>query len=124
MSRVVLVAVIALGLAGCGSKTAHYGKPFEGAAEVTLAAVVQNPSEYYRKTVHLRGKIVRQCPAMGCWFFLEDAVGSSLKVELGDYLPKLPINIGRWAEVEGEVIEHGAEHIVIGTRVTFYDGSQ
>ncbi len=119
----ILGAVVALALAGCEGKTRHFGEPFVGASEVAIEQLLHSPAAYTRKVVHVRGRIARQCPASGCWFFLEDASGHSLKVELGDYLPKLPINIGRMAEVEGELIKHGDTPLMIGTRVTFYDAT-
>lgn len=122
----VLVAVTAAGLAmasGCGKNTAakgeHYGEPFTAAPTATLAQLLEKPDAFQHQTLHVKGTIERQCPMSGCWFFITDGQGRSMKIELGDYLPKLPQRVGRTAEVEGELIRHGDSHLFIGTRVTF-----
>ncbi len=114
-------AAAVLMAAGCGRKGggAHFGEPFTGAPQVTLAQLTEQPVAFARQTVRLSGTIERQCPVAGCWFILNDGQGRSLKVELSDYLPKLPMNIGNRAEVEGEVIRQGDTPVFIGTRVTF-----
>jgi len=108
-------------LVGCKEqvKGRHFGEPFANAPKVTVGVLLQNPDQYTRQTVHVGGLIERQCPATGCWFFISDG-GQSLKIELGDYLPRLPQNVGNRAEVEGELIKHGEGHLFIGTRVTFF----
>ncbi len=108
--------------AGCGKKAAageHYGEPFTGAPSVTVAQLLDTPDAYHRKTVRVQGTIERQCPMAGCWFYVNDGQGHSMKIELGDYLPKLPQRVGRLADVEGEWIQRGTNHLFIGTRVTF-----
>jgi hypothetical protein len=113
-------AVVALAVAGCARQGgAHFGEPFTDAPQAAIAQLIQTPEAFARKAVRVAGVIERQCPASGCWFFLGDGQGQSIKVELGDYLPKLPQNIGNWAEVEGEWIKKGEHHEFIGTRVTF-----
>jgi hypothetical protein len=114
-------AVVALAVvAGCDKKDGgHFGEAFTDAPQVTLAQLEKTPEAFARKSVRVTGTIERQCPASGCWFFLNDGQGQSIKVELGDYLPKLPQNVGNRAEVEGEWIKKGDHHEFIGTRVTF-----
>jgi len=118
-----LLALAALGLlaAGCRRQAAaaHFGEPFTDAPPATLAELRQTPDAFYRKPVRVKGHISRQCPVSGCWFILQDGQGNELKIELGDYLPKLPKRIGDTAEVEGELIRKGTAHEFIGTRVTF-----
>jgi len=124
----ILAALLALLGAGCGRKPgadgAHYGEPFTQAPAVAIGQLLDTPESFYRKPVRVQGIIERQCPAAGCWFFIHDGAGRSIKVELGDYLPKLPMNIGNRAEVEGEWIKKGAGHEFIGTRVTFSAGAK
>jgi hypothetical protein len=113
-------AAAALVLAGCSrSGGKHFGEPFTAAPQVTFEQLEKTPDAFARKAVRVKGTIERQCPASGCWFFLNDGQGRSIKVELGDYLPKLPQNVGNAAEVEGEWIQKGDKHEFIGTRVTF-----
>jgi hypothetical protein len=116
------LACAALLAAGCGKSGAagqHFGEPFTAAAQATIGELLATPDAFARKPVRVTGTIVRQCPASGCWFLLSDGQGHELKAELGDYLPKLPQNIGHSAEVEGELIRAGDAHAFIGTRVTF-----
>jgi hypothetical protein len=117
-----LALAAAVWLAGCGRQPgggAHFGEPFTQAPAVTIGQLVQAPDAFARKRVRVKGTIERQCPVAGCWFFINDGQGRSIKIELGDYLDKLPQNIGNTAEVEGEWIKKGAEHEFIGTSVTF-----
>ncbi len=113
-------AMIALLLAGCERKTSvHFGEPFTDAQQVSIAQLLETPDAFARVMVRVQGTIERQCPATGCWFYINDGQGHSIRVDLGDYLPKLPQHIGDQAEVEGEWIRKGNTHEFIGTRVTF-----
>ncbi len=119
-----LFATAAIGalIAGCGPKAGsgtHFGEPFTQVPTVTIAQLLESPDAFQRKPVRVKGLIERQCPAAGCWFVINDGQGRTLKIELGDYFPKLPMNIGQTAEAEGELIKMGDKHEFIGTRVTF-----
>lgn len=121
---VTLLATVAIGtlLSSCARQSAtsaHFGEPFTQAPLVEIGQLLDKPDDFQRKAVRVKGTIERQCPMAGCWFFINDGKGRSLKVELGDYLPKLPQNIGNTAEAEGELIKKGDKHEFIGTRVTF-----
>ncbi len=109
-------------IAGCGPKAesgTHFGEPFTQAPSVTIAQLLAAPDSFQRQTVRVKGIIERQCPAAGCWLVINDGQGRTLRIELGDYHPKLPMNIGHMAEAEGELIKKGTTHEFIGTRVTF-----
>ncbi len=115
-------ATIGLMFAGCGKQNkngTHFGEPFTDAPHASIAELLATPDAFYRKPVRVKGSITRQCPMSGCWFMLNDGKGAEVKVELGDYLPKLPKNIGNTAEVEGELIRKGQSLEFIGTRVNF-----
>jgi hypothetical protein len=115
-------AVIVTFVSSCARQSAagaHFGEPFTQAPVVTIGQLLDKPDDFQRKSVRVKGTIERQCPMAGCWFVINDGTGRSLKVELGDYLPKLPQNIGNTAEAEGELIKKGDKHEFIGTRVTF-----
>lgn len=115
-------AVIVTFISSCTRQSAaglHFGEPFTQAPVVTIGQLLDKPDNFQRKSVRVKGTIERQCPMAGCWFIINDGTGHSLKVELGDYLPKLPQNIGNIAEAEGELIKKGDKHEFIGTRVTF-----
>ena len=108
---------------GCGkSKPEHFGPPFTDAPRVTIAQLLDAPDAYRRQTVRVAGEIERQCPSAGCWMFLRDGQGRSVRVELGDYFTELPRHVGQTAEVEGEWIPMGDAHQFIGTRITFGGG--
>lgn len=122
----IMISGVALALAwtvGCGKKSAqHFGEPFTDAPEVAIAQLLESPDSFRRQSVRVQGEIERQCPAAGCWLFLNDGAGHSIRVELGDYFPELPRHVGGIAEVEGEWIPMGAGHQFIGTRITFSEG--
>ena len=86
---------------------------------MAIAQLLESPDSFRRQSVRVQGAIERQCPAAGCWLFLNDGAGRSIRVELGDYFPKLPLHVGETAEVEGEWIPMGEGHQFIGTRITF-----
>ena len=125
-TKTILVFALALAAAwtvGCGKKSAqHFGEPFTDAPEVAIAQLLESPDSFRRQSVRVQGEIERQCPAAGCWLFLNDGAGHSIRVELGDYFPELPRHVGGIAEVEGEWIPMGAGHQFIGTRITFSEG--
>lgn len=117
---ILALALAAAWMVGCGRKKGqHFGEPFTDAPRVEIAQLVEAPEAYRRQPVRVRGEIERQCPAAGCWLFLRDGEGRSIRVELGDYFPKLPGHVGEEAEVEGEWIPKGDRHEFIGTRITF-----
>jgi hypothetical protein len=117
------LALVAAGLAGCGPKPRHFGPAFTDAPRVEIAQLLETPDAYRRQTVRVGGTIERQCPSAGCWLFLGDGQGRSIRVELGDYHPKLPVQVGGTAEVEGEWIAMGDKHQFIGTRIEFKGGA-
>ncbi len=49
-------------------------------AEPELAVLIK---ELEARDIRIEGEIVRQCPATGCWFYLDDGRGNRIKVELG-----------------------------------------
>lgn len=115
-------AVTGVLISGCGRTSgagAHFGEPFTQAPTVTIGQLLDTPDAFSHKMVRVKGAIERQCPVAGCWFFINDGQGRSIKVELGDYLEKLPQNIGNTAEIEGEWIKKGTAYEFIGTRVSF-----
>lgn len=115
------VAIVTL-IASCSRQSAagsHFGEPFTQAPLVTISQLLDKPADFQHKSVRVKGTIERQCPMAGCWYIINDGAGKTLKVELGDYLPKLPQNVGNTAEAEGELIRQGDKPLFIGTRVTF-----
>ena len=119
----VLVVALALGGAaywafahktGPGSAD-HHGNPFRGYPAVSIGDL----PGHLKQDVRIEGRITRQCPAAGCWFFLADKDGREVKVEMGDTTPKLPQSMGKTATVEGKLIPYGDSTEFIGTAVEF-----
>ncbi len=123
LSRILplCLALLATSLtAGCGRKTAtHFGEPFSNVPRVPIADLLERPNDFYRKPIRVAGEVERQCPASGCWLFLRDAEGRTIRVELGDTFQTLPRFVGGKAEVEGEWVGRGDHHEFIGTRIAF-----
>jgi hypothetical protein len=106
-------AVLLAFLASCGDGD-HHGKPFAGFPLVSIADLADRPAEHYRKDHRIEGEMVRQCPVTGCWFYLRDASGKEVKVEMGDTTPKLPALKGRKVAVEGRLIPYGDRTEFVG----------
>jgi len=116
-SALVLAAAV---VAGCrGSSAEHFGEPVTAVPEVSVAQLLEPPDAFRRQPVRVRGVIERQCPSSGCWVYLRDDQGRSIRVELSDYFPRLPSRVGAEAEVEGEWIAKGNDHEFIGSRISF-----
>jgi hypothetical protein len=97
----------------------HYGHQFSGAPSVSLRELVAKGAAAEAPDVRVEGKIVRQCPATGCWFYIDDGRGNQVKVELGKVVPRLPQKIGKSAVVEGRMVQMGDEPIFAGNGVEF-----
>jgi len=98
------------------SRPEHYGRAFSGAPAVSIAQFMEKRVE---GDVQIEGKIVRQCPVSGCWFYLNDGRGHQFKVEAGETLPVLPQKIGHRAIVEGRLIQTAEEPTLAGVAVEF-----
>lgn len=112
-------AVLVLGVAYMAWRVAqpeHFGKAFAGAPTATIARLSH---KQVTGDVRVEGKIVRQCPATGCWFYVDDGQGNQVRVELGDIVPRLPQRVGRTAVVEGRLILSDTEPTLAGTGVEF-----
>ena len=94
----------------------HYGKAFAGVPVVSIAQLLDKRVE---GDVQVEGKIVRQCPVSGCWFYLNDGKGHQFRVEAGQTLPRLPKRIGHTAIVEGRLVKSAEEPTLAGVAVEF-----
>jgi hypothetical protein len=97
----------------------HYGNAFAGAPEASLHDLTQQAALKQKLDVRVEGRIVRQCPATGCWFYLDDGKGNQVKVEMAQVTPELPQRIGRRAVVEGRMVMMGDEPVLAGNGVEF-----
>ena len=101
-------------------KVEHHGAAFTASVHsAPITDLVAKPQTALESDLRISGRIVRQCPSSGCWFFLKGDDGSQIKVELGDYLPKLPQHVGDDATVEGRLIRYGDKYLFIGKSVEF-----
>lgn len=118
----ILVTVLALFALKFSHREDHFGKPFTGLPAAAIPDIVSKPDAFLGKQVSIHGKLQRQCPATGCWFFLTDPgdlKAQELKVEMGDTTPRLPSRLGKVAHVEGQLIKFGDGYEFIGVAVTF-----
>jgi hypothetical protein len=116
---ILCASVLAIGAGYLGyrySRPEHYGKAFAGAPAVSIAQFIEKRMD---GDIRIEGKIVRQCPVSGCWFYLNDGKGHQFKVEAGQTLPVLPKKIGHMAIVEGRLIKTAEEPTLAGVAVEF-----
>lgn len=124
MNRILALCVILLlGVSIAAFLSWHrpavLGQPFQVAAVTPLATVLASPTAYLAADLRIEGRIVRQCPSAGCWFYLEDGQGRQLRVELGHLGMKFPQHVGGFAEVEGRLLQDGADLELVGEGVRF-----
>ncbi|HNV71216.1 MAG TPA: hypothetical protein PKO06_16045 [Candidatus Ozemobacteraceae bacterium] len=124
MKAIILLCVLILAfgtgyLAQRASAPEVFGRPFQIGEETHLESILGEPDRYMGTDVRLSGKIVRQCPSAGCWFFLEAAQGKRLRVELGHLGLKFPQRVGRVAEVEGRLLRNRGEVELVGSTARF-----
>jgi len=114
------VLVLAVGYAAWRfAQPEHHGYGFKGAPLVSIRQLVTGEDPQANGDVRVEGEIVRQCPATGCWFFIDDGQGNQIKVELGKVVPNLPQKVGRRALVEGRMVMMGDEPVFAGNGVEF-----
>lgn len=118
----ILVLCAAILLVGAGylvwrsAQPERFGKTFAGAPLVPIEELAAMPAA---TDVRVEGKIVRQCPMTGCWFYLDDGKGHQIRIEFTKTLPHLPQRVGRQAIVEGQVSRMGEEPVLVGSAVEF-----
>ena len=125
MKRILILCVATL-LAGFGymawrwAQPVHYGHAFSGQPAVALRQLSQKDVFPVGHDVRVEGKIIRQCPMTGCWFYLDDGKGNQLRVELGKVTPQLPKRLGWHALVEGKIVQGSNEPVFVGNGVEFW----
>lgn len=116
---VALVASAVLGVAGCQSQNESPSKGQSESADTPVTTqVVPAGSEksisslteiQIDETVAVRGGIVQQCPAVGCWIRIKDDTGE-LFVDLKP--GSLELNekrVGQQVRVSGRLVKHGGQ---------------
>lgn len=124
MKKILFITIVTLALtvgaaAWFFASASHFGAPFKGAPFVALDTLLAESDRHLAADIRVRGRIVRQCPAAGCWFFLEESPGKQLRVELGHLGLTFPQRIGRAAEVEGRLLKSGNDLEFVGNGVRF-----
>ncbi len=115
-----LILVVGLGAAFVALRSAEvHGAPFRVPTLTPLAEVIASPVAHLGADLRVEGRITRQCPSSGCWFFLDDGSGRQLRVELGHLGKKFPQHVGGVAEVEGRLLQNGQTLEIVGNGVRF-----
>jgi hypothetical protein len=91
---------------------------FTGAPEVEVSALIDTPKNYLDKTVLIRGQVLQQCKAMGCFFFFS-AGEKQLRVDLEKIAMNAPMREGHVARVEGQMMPFGDGYQLVASAVEF-----
>ncbi len=117
------MTMIAIGLTGCGTKNdadepvASMGQPLEDSSPQREAASIDDHA--IGKTIAIEGEIVKQCPAVGCWFIVKDESGEVF-VDLNPAGLRLKQKReGGRARVTGRVTKKGGQYRLEAQHVQF-----
>jgi uncharacterized protein YdeI (BOF family) len=107
-----LVAALTVVSACGGSNVARLGKPIPKETTVTTAqAINAAPVDFEGRSVLVKGKITRECPA-GCWFWIQDHTGE-MYVDIKPSNLTIPQRVGSTITVLGTVVlESGKPHVI------------
>lgn len=109
----------AIGLYVTMQSAEHFGDPFKVGMTTALRDIVDTPDRFLSSDVRTSGRIVRQCPSSGCWFFLDDGTGRQVRVELGHLGMKFPQHVGGTVEIEGRLTRDEKSLELIGNGARF-----
>ena len=98
----------------------HFGPAFGSSSQLQIKDLYANPNTGFTGSVNIQGKITRQCPSSGCWFYLEDESGKQVKVELGHMGLKFPQWVGKTAKVEGKLLKVKDGFELVGDAAEFF----
>lgn len=99
----------------------HYGAAFAADTPVVkMAEAYADADRHMDGAVVMEGRITRQCPSSGCWFYLDDASGKQVKIELGHMGIKFPQWVGKSVRVEGRLLKNKDELELVGTGAEFF----
>lgn len=99
---------------------AHFGPPFGAAPQIAIKDLYAAPEMNASSSIKVEGRITRQCPSAGCWFYLDDGSDKQIKIELGHTGLKFPQWVGKKARVEGKLYKENDSLEVIGDSVEFF----
>ncbi|HAE37895.1 MAG TPA: hypothetical protein DCG57_04550 [Candidatus Riflebacteria bacterium] len=99
----------------------HYGTAFAAdVPQMQMKDLYADPDRHLAASVVVTGKITRQCPSSGCWFYLDDSSGRQVKIELGHMGIKFPQWLGKNVKVQGQLLKNKDELELVGTAAEFY----
>lgn len=115
---IAVVAVISLGVwyaFGGGEKGAKNQFGQGVGTEVTpIGQIVKSPDQYVGKVVTVEGKMTKECPASGCWWYVKDDTGEIRADSFGSNFA-LPLNKeGRHIRTTGKVVRNDNGNLEIG----------
>ncbi len=124
MKKIILTCLIVAGIAigmlvQHSSGKDHYGAEFKGLSIVDIKSASSADESLAGREIAVQGKINRQCPSSGCWFFIDDGAGNQIRVELGHLGMKFPQRMGQQALVEGRLSKTSEGWQLIGNGVKF-----
>ena len=122
MKTILAICVLTLAIGGGFAWRAlqmpsKYGD-FSGATRVEVANLVERPKEFVGKLVSVEGTIADQCKTMGCFFFIHSDK-DSLRIDLQEIAMNAPMNEGRKARVEGQLVPYGETYQLVATAIEF-----
>ncbi len=97
----------------------HFGHAFAGAPAAEVRTLAAQPEANLEKDVRVEGTVTRQCPATGCWFYLDDGKGNNIRIEMGKVIHSLPKSVGKKAVAEGRLVLMDDEYIFAANGVEF-----
>ncbi len=114
-----LVGAVVIGLGGCqNQKEAPPTTPAEGAdpssspvrepavGELSISALSEDS---VGETVAVRGEVVQQCPAVGCWIRLRDETGELFVDLKPGSLELSEKRVGQQARISGRLVKQAGE---------------
>ncbi|OGK13463.1 MAG: hypothetical protein A2W80_19675 [Candidatus Riflebacteria bacterium GWC2_50_8] len=117
----VLIAGAAFWLMQATQAPTHYGAAFGAdVPQMQMKDLYADPDSHLAASIVVTGKITRQCPSSGCWFYLDDNSGKQVKIELGHMGIKFPQWLGKNVKVEGQLLKNKDELELVGTAAEFF----
>lgn len=120
---IILIVISSLGIMGCDSGTntpqltTRLGDP--PANDVPQVSAEAVSAETVGETVRVKGEVVQQCPATGCWLILKDETGQAF-VDLNPAGLRLTeTHKGEQAQVVGRVAKKGSQYRLEAQSVEF-----
>lgn len=129
LAVLVLSPAIALGVVGCGSSDRSSGSPASTlgeppAGEVPTVTAGSLSDDIVGETVQIEGEVVKQCPAVGCWFIVKDQTGEVF-VDLNPAELRLKAQReGQHAQVTGRVAKQAGQFRLEARSVRFDSGEK